>query len=202
MQENNKSLQKTIKEAVEQGIIDAIGDAVSIHDTDFRILYQNTKAKEIIGSHIGEYCYKAYENSDDICKECPLALTLKDGRVRTVERHNPVITELIVEITTSAIKDSKGSIIGGIEVVRNITERKKLEKERERLVEELRNTLDKVRTLRGLLPICSSCSKIRDDKGNWTHVDVYIRDHSEADITHGLCPECEKKHFPGNFSNE
>jgi methyl-accepting chemotaxis protein len=82
------------------------------------------------------------------------------------------------------------------ELDKEITGRKKSEKERERLILELKDALVKVKTLRGLLPICSVCNKIRDDKGNWTYVDVYIRDHSEAELTHGYCPECEKTHFP------
>jgi hypothetical protein len=70
-----------------------------------------------------------------------------------------------------------------------------LEEERERLVVELKDALANVKTLKGLLPVCASCNKIRDDKDHWTNVDVYIRDHSEAEITHGYCPECVKKYF-------
>ena len=85
---------------------------------------------------------------------------------------------------------------------KEIIERQQVEKEKEILITELKEALAKVKTLRGLLPVCSSCSKIRDDHGNWCHVDVYIRDHSEAEITHGYCPECEKKHFPQNFKKD
>ena len=52
-----------------------------------------------------------------------------------------------------------------------------------------------VKTLRGLLPICAHCKKIRDDKGYWNQIEKYIHDHSEADFTHGICPECAKKFF-------
>jgi hypothetical protein len=50
--------------------------------------------------------------------------------------------------------------------------------------------------LRGLLPICSSCKKIRNDQGYWEQIEVYIRDHSEADFSHGICPECAQKLYP------
>ena len=60
-------------------------------------------------------------------------------------------------------------------------------------IDELRNALAKVNQLSGLLPICASCKKIRDDKGYWTQIEGYIRDHSEADFTHGICPECAEK---------
>ena len=109
-----------------------------------------------------------------------MALSFKDGKVHTVERRNPYKKELVVEITSSVIKDSKGEIIAGMEVVRKITRRKKLEKEQERLVFELKDALRKVETPKGLLPICASCNKVRDDKNEWTKVDVYIRDHYEA----------------------
>ncbi|MCK6627052.1 MAG: response regulator [Anaerolineae bacterium] len=65
-----------------------------------------------------------------------------------------------------------------------------------RFNEELQAALDNVKTLRGLLPICASCKKIRDDEGYWQQVEVYIRDHSEADFTHGLCPDCLLKIYP------
>ncbi len=65
-----------------------------------------------------------------------------------------------------------------------------------RLNEELQAALARVKTLRGLLPICASCKKIRNDQGYWQQVEVYIRDHSEADFTHGLCPECLIKIYP------
>lgn len=71
-----------------------------------------------------------------------------------------------------------------------------MEKERERLHHELEEALANVKVLRGLLPICASCKKIRDDKGYWNHLEVYIRDHSEADFTHGICPDCMKKLYP------
>jgi preprotein translocase subunit YajC len=78
----------------------------------------------------------------------------------------------------------------------NIRNRRLVEKEQNKLIEKLKSALAKVKTLSGLLPICSSCKKIRDDKGYWQKVEVYIRDHSEAELSHGLCPECAKKLYP------
>lgn len=321
---DQKNISQIINEIVEQGILDAVGDAVSIQDTDFKVLYQNEKAKKMIGDHVGKYCYREFEKKEKVCEDCPLELSLNDGMVRTVVRHNPAVKELVVEITTSAVKDCEGKIIAGIEIVRDITERKRLEnliiqakkdweetfdtineaitihdndfniiranraaakvlgiqfpaifnqkcytsyhglespphhcpscrtlitgehcvaevfepnlnkylevkayprfdrdnnitgvvhvvrditerkemeENREKLILELKKALAKVKTLKGLLPICASCSKIRDDKGSWTHVDVYIRNHSEAEFTHSYCPECAERHFPENYRN-
>jgi CheY-like chemotaxis protein len=67
--------------------------------------------------------------------------------------------------------------------------------ELERVNEELHRALANVRTLSGLLPICSGCKRIRDDRGYWNEVESYIKARSQAEFSHGLCPECEKKYF-------
>ena len=61
---------------------------------------------------------------------------------------------------------------------------------------KLREALDEIKILRGILPICSSCKKIRDDKGYWKQIELYIRDHSEAEFSHGICPDCVKILYP------
>ena len=74
--------------------------------------------------------------------------------------------------------------------------------ERERLILELQDAFDQVKTLSGLLPICSSCKKIRDDEGYWNELEVYIQEHSEAVFSHGLCPGCAKKLYPEIFGDD
>lgn len=80
--------------------------------------------------------------------------------------------------------------------ISDITERKHAETEREKLIGELREALAKVKQLSGLLPICASCKKIRDDQGYWTQAEAYIESHSEVEFSHGFCPECVKKLYP------
>ena len=75
-------------------------------------------------------------------------------------------------------------------------QRKEVEKEREKLIGELQDALAQVKTLRGLLPICANCKKIRDEKGYWNQIESYISQHSEADFSHGICPDCLKKLYP------
>jgi PAS domain S-box-containing protein len=77
-----------------------------------------------------------------------------------------------------------------------IEERKKAEEEKEKLIIELKNALREVKTLGGLLPICASCKKIRDDKGYWNQLEDYIQKHSEAEFSHSVCPDCAKKLYP------
>ena len=81
-------------------------------------------------------------------------------------------------------------------LAREINERIAAQKEREKLITELQQALSKVKTLSGLLPICASCKKIRDDKGYWNQIESYIKDRSEAEFSHGICPECIKMLYP------
>jgi PAS domain S-box-containing protein len=81
-------------------------------------------------------------------------------------------------------------------LAQDITGRKAAERERERLIGELKTALAEVKTLSGLVPICSSCKKVRDDAGYWHQVEVYLHAHSDLEFTHGLCPECVRKLYP------
>jgi len=79
--------------------------------------------------------------------------------------------------------------------VENTIKRREMEEEKEQLLKDLQNALARVKQLSGMLPICSFCKKIRDDKGYWTQLEEYISEHSEAEFTHGLCAECADTHY-------
>ncbi len=83
-----------------------------------------------------------------------------------------------------------GSVLG------SLCTRKRFEMERTRLIEDLQAAVERIDTLHGLIPICAQCKKIRDDQGLWQRVEVYIRDHSDADFSHSLCPECTQELYP------
>jgi transcriptional regulator with GAF, ATPase, and Fis domain len=74
--------------------------------------------------------------------------------------------------------------------------RKQEEEEKEKLISDLKKVISEVKTLSGMLPICASCKKIRDDKGYWSQIETYIKEHSDAEFTHGVCPECAIKLYP------
>lgn len=124
-----KQLVSIQKEKIQlEAIIAAIGDAVSIQDTSFKILYQNQLHKDLTSDHLGEYCYRAYEKNDSPCPGCPLVMSFKDGEIHKADRSvSNEKGKLYVEITASSIKNEQGEIIAGIELVRNITERKHAE---------------------------------------------------------------------------
>jgi hypothetical protein len=81
-------------------------------------------------------------------------------------------------------------------LVRDVTDQKRVEKEKANLIKELQDALGQVKTLKGLLPICSACKKIRDDQGYWSQIEAYISSHSDAEFSHSICPECLKKLYP------
>jgi PAS domain S-box-containing protein len=113
-----------------KAIIESMGDGISIQDRHFKVLYQNQVHKDLIGEHIGEYCYEAYEKREDVCEGCPVASAFEDGKFHMAERSAVVGKRpLSVEIAASPLRDSKGDIIAGIEIVRNITGRTKNEEE-------------------------------------------------------------------------
>ncbi|MFZ3384972.1 MAG: PAS domain S-box protein [Candidatus Methanoperedens sp.] len=111
-----------------EAIISALGDGLIIQDTDYKIIYQNQVQNEIYGDKTGELCYKAYEGRDQICEDCPVERTFRDGKIhRSERRFNTDKGDLYFELTSSPLKDSNGNIIAGIKVVREITGQKRLE---------------------------------------------------------------------------
>ena len=76
------------------------------------------------------------------------------------------------------------------------------DEEKSKAIEELQKALERVKTLSGLLPICASCKKIRDDQGYWNQIEAYIAKHSEAEFSHGICPGCARKLYPEYFSQK
>src|SRR5450756_165224 len=79
--------------------------------------------------------------------------------------------------------------------IRYAIERKEREAEREKLIKDLQAALAEVKTLSGMLPICASCKKVRDDQGYWNQIETYIAHHTTATFSHGLCPHCLVKEY-------
>lgn len=105
----------------------------------------------------------------------------------------------LLELESSArrVEDAAGNFLGVQGVLRDVTERMRAAAERELLLAQLQEAAASVKTLSGLLPICAGCKKIRDREGSWSQIETYIKSHSEAEFTHGLCPDCLKVYFPG-----
>jgi len=184
------------KEEAIFSLLDIIGEGVRILDKDFRIIFENKAHRDILGSNVGEYCYRAYQKRDKVCENCAVSMSFEDGKVHKDARR--VVTGKglrYVEVTSSNLRDRDGDVIAGVEIVRDVTERKRLEDEKQKLISALREALNSIKVLKGLIPVCAWCKKARNDKGYWDNLENYIREHSEADFTHGICPECLDKAF-------
>jgi len=118
------------EKAKTEAIIAGMGDGISIQDRDYRITYQNRVLKDLVGYHVGRFCYTVYDSRDEVCEDCPLTASFRDGGIHAAERITTVNGKTIdVEVTASPLKDSSGNIVAGIEVVRDITERKQSERQ-------------------------------------------------------------------------
>ncbi len=100
------------------------------------------------------------------------------------------------------VTDKQGNPVARVAVLRDITEQKLASLERQTLIQELQTALANVNTLSELLPICAGCKKIRDDRGYWNQVETYLQQRSRFRFSHGLCPECARKYFPGTEPSE
>jgi PAS domain S-box-containing protein len=172
-------------------ILESISDGFQALDRDFRFVYLNGAAERFIGAA------RSVARGRSVWDLVPdLRGTAVEERFReAMEKRIPVHFEhrrgeRWHEFHVHPVEQ------GGITVYfRDVTDRKDVETRLLQTLAERDAALEKVRLLSGLLPICASCKKIRDDKGQWSQVESYISGHSEAQFSHGLCPECARQYF-------
>ncbi len=104
--------------------------------------------------------------------------------------------DLHVELHMVPLQEEGGPRLGRLLLLHDVTARVKAEQSREQVIRALQQALGDIRVLRGMLPICSGCKKIRDDGGYWRQIEVYIRDHTDAEFSHSLCPDCVAQLYP------
>lgn len=185
----------------------SIGDAVIATNSEGAVTLMNPMAETLIGLTSGEAVGKDIEDILSIVDERtrdPLR-NLKINLLGTGLIANPSCRWTVldaegkktpVKITGAPIRDHRGDEKGLVLVFRDISLQRQAEKEKDSLIAELEAALADVKKLSGLLPICSSCKKIRDDNGYWNQIEAYIKENSEADFSHGICPECTKLLYP------
>lgn len=154
-----------------------------------------------------------YENINefieaDISEDIFLDPSQRDDLLNEINQNGKVIgaeldmlksdgTFFIARCSAWIFKEDKGAEIFIDGLIEDITEWKQAEIERKNLMAQLQEASSQVKTLSGLLPICATCKKIRDEEGNWSEVDQYIDQNSEAELSHGICPTCAEKLYPG-----
>jgi PAS domain-containing protein len=170
---------------------------ICITSNEFEIVLVNKSYCEVFGN-VGPQdqpmrCYESRFGPGCHTDDCPIVRIgegLEEYIYEASKFDEDDAEERTFVVVSKPYRDADGKVTGIIESFHDITERKQLEDEKEQLIDELKTAMDEVKVLSGFLPICASCKKIRDDKGYWNQLEIYIRDHSEARFSHGICPDC------------
>jgi len=177
---------------------DAMVDWVSLVHLDGTIIRSNARGAQMFKAPgrdlTGMNCCEVLHGTPRTVPGCPMSAAIASGRRKSVELQ--LADGRWVMISIDPIIDDNNNLLTVVHICRDITERKAIEVEREKMVLELRAALDDVKTLSGLLPICSVCKKIRDDKGYWNQIEAYIHKLSGTQFSHGICPDCAREFYP------
>ena len=201
-----KQIEEALRESESKfrSVTESAKDAIISADKHGNIIFGNNASQKMFG----------YEEQEILGQ--PLTVLMPDSfseaHQKAITSHARTGVTKIIGQTVELIGRSKEGLEFPIElsistwktkgevyytgIIRDISERKQIEEERNQLIESLQESLAKVKTLSGLLPICASCKKIRDDNGYWNQIETYIRNHSEAEFSHGICPECTRTLYP------
>jgi PAS domain S-box-containing protein len=187
--------------STERKLVEGSPYAIAIYDKD-RIVFANAAAASLLGAtHVEEIIGKSlpdFISPDDLSAVQSQFQQIMGGMrdIAPIEARFKQFrgTEIDIELKLSPFDYRQSPAIQVL--FRDISERKRFEQEREKLVSELQEALANIKTLSGLIPICANCKKIRDDKGYWNAVEGYIMQHTDAKFSHGICPDCMSREFP------
>ena len=178
-------------------LVDNMHDLLCELDQDGRYLYVSGNYADVLGYQpdalLGHTAFE-FVHPDDLAGVVDI-FNNPSGQGQSVFRYRHQSGEWRwMESTGKAYTTADGEQ-RGVVVSRDITERKQREEERENHILLLQHAVDNIKVLRGLLPICSHCKKIRDDQGQWHAVETYVRERADVDFSHGICPDCLNKHY-------
>jgi len=163
-------------------ILEVMTDAVMVLDRSGRVLFANGVARTTLDA-----------DADRLAAAFGFAAP-EDIPVRW--RSERRLRERWLDVRVSPVEDRWGRLAGRIVVARDITLQKQMQEERERLIDELKDAIKQVTKLEGLLPLCSSCRKVRDDQGYWAQIESYLSTRTGVEFTHGICPDCMTRLYP------
>ena len=152
---------------------DTIPDFIAVLDKELRYVRVNKTMADFLGKNpeelLGQNCYRVMHNKEEPCSICPHIHAIKENCSISEEIDYPNLGFPML-VTCSPCFHDDGTLLGSIYVARDISQQKASERENEKLIQELQEALSKVKLLSGIIPICASCKKIRDDQGYWNQV--------------------------------
>jgi PAS domain S-box-containing protein len=187
---------RSVTESAKDAIISADKNGIIISSNKASLNLFRYEKQEIIGRPLTVLMPESFIESH----KKAMANHVKTGESRVIGKTVELAgltkggLEFPLELSISTWKVGGETYYTGI--IRDISERKLIEAERNQLIKSLQDSLAKIKTLSGMLPICASCKKIRDDEGYWNQIETYLSKHSKAEFSHGICPECAKKLYP------
>jgi len=176
------------REANLRKIIEKNADCIIIVDRNGVVRFANPAAEALFGRKAEELIGELFGFPLTAGEATEIDIIRRDGGTRMAEVR-------VVEMNW----EGKSTYLTS---VHDITERKQAEEERKKMILQLQDALEKVKTLSGLLPICSFCKRIRDDNGYWNKIETYIEAHSEAEFSHSMCQECASKYYPEIYNGK
>ncbi|MEK9172661.1 MAG: PAS domain S-box protein [Nitrospirota bacterium] len=179
-------------------LVDNMHDLLCELDRDGRYLYASRNYADVLGYQPDELLGRtAFEfvHPDDLAGVVDI-FNSPSGQGQSVFRYRHQSGEWRWMESTGKAYTTADEEQRGVVISRDITERKAGEEERENHILLLQHAVDNIKVLRGLLPICSHCKKIRDDQGQWHAVETYVKERADVDFSHGICPDCLNKHYP------
>lgn len=183
-------------------VVESLSSPVFFLNSSGIIVYINRAASKLLRlSHTpGSFYY----NRDDLRINLPQWITCYSDTFNN-ERPNELCFEAIdpdnpdsksYQGRIASMEDVSGKYSGSVIILSDITDRIEAENKIRSQNNELEHALSDIKRLRGILPICAGCKKIRNDEGYWDQVEIYISEHSDAEFSHGLCPDCVQKLYP------
>lgn len=186
-----------------QVVLDGLDAIVYVADmTTYEVLLLNHYGQQMWGNIVGRTCWQTLQAGQtgpcSFCTNPRLLLPSGEPAVPIVWEFQNTLNHRWYECRDQAIRWPDGRLVR-MEIAADITARKKSEEEKNTLFADLQKALGEIKTLQKILPICSSCKKIRDDTGAWNQIEDYISEHTETEFTHGICKDCAKKLYPDYF---
>lgn len=188
-------------------ITSSLGAGLYVTETSGKVSFINPEAerllgwtaREVLGKALHVLIHPADQHGGRLpLEECPIINVVKTG-IPFFSRREMFVRKdgaaLPVSVISAPLLEA-GKIVAAVTSFQDISALLKAEQEREALIVKLQEALAAIKTLHGVLPICSFCKKIRDDKGSWLQLEAYIHDHTEAQFSHGMCEECAKARYP------